>query len=107
MPKLVTILRPFTFSRKAVGPNGEPTEHKFRPRFDESSGKWIPTEVELSDDMLENPWVTQDFADGAIERPEATAARVDAHKQSLAARMNALKQEMGAADPDSKTAKKP
>lgn len=78
MSKTVTLLRPFTFSRPATGRGGLPTEQKFKPQWDDKAKQWIPTEIDLPDDMVDHPFIADDYADGCIERPAATAARLGA-----------------------------
>lgn len=80
MSKTVTLLRPFVFSRPATGRGGLATEQKFRPQWDDHVKQWIPTEVDLPDDMCDHPFIAEDYADGCIERPAATEARLGAVK---------------------------
>lgn len=78
MPKTVTLLKPFHFSRPPVPGTKLPTELKFYPNRDPKTKEWIPTEVDLDDDVANHEWVQSSFADGAIERPEVTKARLEA-----------------------------
>lgn len=80
MSKTVILLRPFTFSYPSAG--GEhhrlPRDEKFTPLRDKETGGWLPTEQELPDDVANHSFITEHFADGCIERPEATKARMEA-----------------------------
>lgn len=80
MGKKVTLLRPFVFSTPATGGQRMPTELKFTPRKDAHSGSWLPTEIELPDEVAKHDFIKVHFADGCIERPEVTAARVEAEQ---------------------------
>lgn len=82
MGKKVTLLRPFVFSTPAVGEQRVPREQKFFPHKDAHSGAWIPTEVELPDEVAKHDFIKVHFADGCIERPEVTAARVEAEQKA-------------------------
>jgi hypothetical protein len=78
------LLKPFTFSYPlGNNPNARLTkEKKFEPEKD-SQGRWKPTEIELDDDIAKHPWIKEHYADGAIERPEVTAARAEAEQKKL------------------------
>lgn len=80
MGKKVTLLRPFVFSTPPVGEQRVPREQKFFPNKDAHSGAWLPTEVELPDEVAQHDFIKVHFADGCIERPEVTAARVQAEQ---------------------------
>lgn len=75
----VIVLRPFVFTfppkskaQKLV------TEYPVTPRQDPTTKVWIPTTIELPDEIAAHPWIAEQFADGRIERPEHTAARLKA-----------------------------
>lgn len=82
MGKKVTLLRPFVFSTPAVGEQRVPREQKFTPHKDPHSGAWIPTEIELPDEVAKHDFIKVHFADGCIERPDVTAARVEAEQKA-------------------------
>ena len=82
MGKKVTLLRPFVFSTPAVGGQRIPGEQKFIPHRNIQTGEWIPTEVELPDEVAKHDFIKVHFADGCIERPEVTAARVEAEQKA-------------------------
>jgi hypothetical protein len=75
MSKTVTLLKPFRFS-PPLGESRLTKEVPFTPNKD-SNGNWIPTEIDLPDDIAEHSWIKNDYADGAIERPEQTAKRAE------------------------------
>lgn len=85
MSKTVTLLRPFTFSYPSNG--GEhhrlTREKKFTPERNKE-GEWIPTEVNIPDEIAAHPFIAEQYADGCIERPDVTAARVKTLKEKQA-----------------------
>lgn len=82
MAQTVTLLRPFHLSFPSTGEHHRlPREKKFAPRRNLQSGEWIPTEVELTDEEANHPYIKDHWADGCIERPEVTAARVQAAQE--------------------------
>lgn len=84
MGKKVILLRPFVFSSPAIGEHAKLSrEQKFLPQKNSQTGEWIPTEVELPDEVAEHPFIHKEFADGCIERPEVTAARIKAVQAKL------------------------
>lgn len=79
MPKTVTLLRPFVFSSPPKDEHHKlPREQWFKPQKDAATGDWVPTPVELPDDVANHPFIAEHYADGCIERPEITAERVAA-----------------------------
>lgn len=82
MPTKVTLLKPFVFSHSAKENERLTKEIKFFPNKDKN-GKWVPTEIEIPDEVAEHEWIANNYADGAIERPEVTAARAEAEKKRL------------------------
>jgi hypothetical protein len=52
------------------------TEMKFTPERDPVTKEWVPTMREVPDEVAADPWITKYFADGCIEKPEQTAARL-------------------------------
>jgi hypothetical protein len=76
MGKTVTLLRPFVFSSPPIGNQRMPGEHKFTPQKNVHTGEWTPTEIELPDEVAKHDFIKVHYADGCIERPEVTAARV-------------------------------
>ena len=82
MGKKVTLLRPFVFSTPAVGEQRVPREQKFTPQKHPHTGEWIPTEVELSDEVANHDFIKMHYADGCIERPEVTVARVTKEQET-------------------------
>jgi len=80
MSKTVILLRPFTFSYPSTGGENHrlPREQKFAPLRDKETGGWLPTEQELPDEVAEHSFISEHFADGCIERPEVTKARIEA-----------------------------
>jgi len=76
MSKKFTLLRPFVFSSPSVGEKRLPTEQKFTPQKNAQTGEWIPTEIDLPDDVAKHDFIKVHYADGCLERPEVTAARV-------------------------------
>lgn len=74
MGKVVTLLKPFVYSKPARPGSRLPTETHFHPRKGENQ-TWLPTEVEIPDEIHADPWVSEDFADGAIESPEVAERR--------------------------------
>lgn len=83
MSKEVILLKPFVFSPKAAEGQRLTQEIKFSPEKDPRTGAWAPTKIELPDEVAEHEWVSEQYADGAIERPEVTAARAEAEKKRL------------------------
>lgn len=75
MPVVMTVLKPFVFSKPAAEKGRVPTEIKFHPERDPETGRWKPTDLELPDEVAAHPWVALDFADGAIESPAQAAER--------------------------------
>jgi len=82
MGKKVTLLRPFVFSTPAIGDQRVPREQKFAPQKNVHTGEWIPTEVELPDEVAKHDFIKVHYADGCIERPEVTAARVKKEQET-------------------------
>lgn len=82
MPTKVIVLKPFVFSHPAKENERLTKEVKFVPNKDKN-GKWVPTETELPDNIAEHEWIANSYADGAIERPEVTAARAEVEKKRL------------------------
>ncbi len=82
MPKIVILLKPFVFSPPAEIGVRLTKEIKYTPEKD-ATGKWTPTEIELPDEVAAHEWIAESYADGAIERPEVTAARAEAEKKRL------------------------
>jgi hypothetical protein len=80
MSKKVILLRPFVFSSPGNAEQKLGTEQKFIPNKDARTGEWIPTEVELPDEVANHDFIKVNFADGCIERPEDTEARVKKEK---------------------------
>ena len=74
-------IRPFVFSSPAVGKNRMPAEKVFPLQKDPHSGAWIPAEITLSDEEAKHDFFKVHYADGCIERPEVTAARVEAEQK--------------------------
>jgi hypothetical protein len=71
MPR-IHVLKPFVFSRPATeGRSAFPRHQSFAPGND-GKGR----DYEIDDAMAKHPWIAEDFADGAIERPEDTQARL-------------------------------
>lgn len=83
MTKEVILLKPFVFSPKAAENQRLTKEIKFSPEKDSRTGAWVPTKIELPDEVAEHEWIAESYADGAIERPEVTAARVEAEHKRL------------------------
>lgn len=76
----VIVLRPFVFSSPVVpgARNKIAKELKITPDRDPVSKDWVPTEVELPDDVAAHEWISEQFADGCIEHPDKTKARIAA-----------------------------
>jgi hypothetical protein len=92
MSRVITVLKPFTFSRPLPKPsnvevrdgelhvrhNGQrpklPRELRFMPDTD-GHGNYIATEREVDDDIADHPWIKEHFADGCIEDPALAAER--------------------------------
>jgi hypothetical protein len=69
------LLKPFVFSRPAVSGRLSETV-KFVPQKDPDTGAYIPTEIEMEDEIAEHPWIREHFADGCLESPERTQQRL-------------------------------
>lgn len=82
MGKKFTLLRPFVFSSPAVGEQRVPREQKFTPQKNAQTGEWIPTEVELPDEVAKHDFIKVHYADGCLERPEVTAARIQKEQET-------------------------
>lgn len=76
MSKTVVLLKPFVFSPPA-GKSRIAQEVRFTPNKD-ANGNWVPTDTDLPDEVAGHEWIKDHYADGAIERPEATAKRAEA-----------------------------
>lgn len=81
MGKRVTLLRPFVFSSPAIGEQRVPRERKFTPQKDPHSGEWMPTEIDLPDEVANHEFIKIHHADGCIERPEVSVERVKAEQE--------------------------
>lgn len=77
------LLKPFTFSRPPFEGAKLPTETKFTPDRD-GQGRFIPTEIELPDDVANHPWIQKSNADGCLESEEQTEARIKAEQTAQA-----------------------
>lgn len=109
MPKTVVVLKPFVFTFPPKSRREKlATELKVVPNRDPVTKDWVPTERELPDEVAEHEWVSQQFADGAIERPEKTQARMEAaaekHKEEAAAAQKIIEQAQAALARMTKTA---
>lgn len=82
MSKTVILIKPFVFSPPASEGARLTKEVKFFPEKD-SNGNWVPTEIELPDDIAAHDWIKDHYADGAIERPEVTAKRAQVSAELL------------------------
>jgi len=82
MGKKFTLLRPFVFSTPAVGEQRVPREQKFAPQKNAQTGEWIPTEVELPDEVAKHDFIKVHYADGCLERPEVTEARIKKEQEA-------------------------
>lgn len=82
MSTTVTQIRPFVFSMPAAGKQRMPGEKKFPLQRNAQTGEWIPMEIQLTDEEAKHDFFKVHFADGCIERPEVTAARVEAEQKA-------------------------
>lgn len=82
MSKTFTQIRPFVFSMPAVGKQRVPGEKKFPLQKNPHTGEWIPEEITLSDEEAEHAFFKVHYADGCLERPEDTAARIQKEQET-------------------------
>lgn len=89
MPHVI-VLRPFVFTYPAKDKRQKlATELKITPDRDPITKDWAPTERELSDEIADHPWIREHHADGCIEHPEKTKARMDEVAEKRAAETKA------------------
>jgi len=72
----VVLLRPFVYSHRPTSGSRLTTETKFLPDMNKQTKAWEPTETTIPDDIWSDPWVSEQYADGAIERLEVTKNRM-------------------------------
>lgn len=94
----VTLLKPFVFSRVPAAGVPLPKEQQFRPDRDKQTGAWVPTLVEIPVDVADHPWVKDTLADGAIEDPKVTKARLAVEDERRAKQIEADKKIQAMAD---------
>jgi hypothetical protein len=79
MPQKIMVVKPFVYTLPARHKREKlATSVPFTPNRDPVTKEWAPTEIEIDDEMASHEWIKRDFADGCIERPEVTQARIDA-----------------------------
>jgi hypothetical protein len=97
MPQKIMVVKPFVYTLPPKHKREKlATEVKIVPNKDPVTKEWAPTELEIDDEMASHPWIKDDFADGCIERPEVTKARIDAldekHKKEVQEAQVVIKQ---------------
>jgi hypothetical protein len=97
MPQKIMVVKPFVYTLPPRHKREKlATEVKFTPTRDPVTKDWAPTEIEIDDEMANHDWIKRDFADGCIERPEVTKARIAAleekHKKDVEEAQVVIKQ---------------
>lgn len=84
----LVVLRPFFFNipqHRKGGPGGAETITGKQRHFTKGEHFLDPKENPEDAAVLDHRWINEDFADGSIERPDATRARLEAEVQAARA----------------------